>query len=114
METSCAAATARFPVSSAAPWACTFTAPVSLLMGRFVTWTFSCPFVWFVRICPNNVPASESCVGCTACQNVPVTGVDGIEAIETGCVACQNVPVTGVDGIEAIETGCVACQKVPE
>src|SRR5438105_2259723 len=63
--------------------------------------------------------------GWVACQKVPVTGVDGIDAIETGCVACQkvpetgcvdcqNVPVTGVEGIEARETGCVDCQKVPE
>jgi hypothetical protein len=29
-------------------------------------------------------------------QNVPVTGVDGIEAMLTGCVAWKNEPVTGM------------------
>jgi hypothetical protein len=32
-----------------------------------------------------------------ACQNVPVTGVVGIDAIETGWVVGKNVPVTACD-----------------
>jgi hypothetical protein len=69
--------------------------------------------------------------GCVACQNVPVTGVEGIDAIETGCVACQKVPVTAVVGAlvtctanvpalvtawlgtETNETGCVDWKNVP-
>lgn len=67
--------------------------------------------------------------GCVACQKVPVTGVEGIEAMLTGWVACQKVPVTAVVGalstatckllpvpwvaVTVPEIGCVACQKVP-
>lgn len=44
---------------------------------------------------------------------VPLTGTGvarncvSVSGQDTGCVACQNVPVTGVEGIDAIETGCV-------
>jgi hypothetical protein len=46
--------------------------------------------------------------GCVACQNVPVTGVDGIEAIETGTAAARSWA-----SVSGPLTGCVACQKVP-
>ena len=52
------------------------------------------------------VSVSGPLTGCVACQKVPVTGVDGIVAMETGCVACQKVPDTGTaDWFDAMTTG---------